>query len=527
MRQFFNQHKVRIIFTGILFAVFLAVGFNLFYGELRKRSKAAPTGTPILYLEPVNSPPMNADRGMKIAIKLDPNGATQELYSFDIQVKFNADKFEFNNGNLDNSMMLNPDIIKQQAVLEGTDTVHIIGTKTTNPFSSTNQEIGSIFFKMKTGKDFPVEFTWGEAILQTSNFVKIPFNLSSNSTSSSSSSSSQNADEVKLTFSSSLIQYHIGDTINLELIVDSGAKQFGSVGAGFVFDPALLDYKSTAVDTSKFDQTNVVVPPPAGQSFITVSAASKTPISGTVKLATVTFRAKATGNVNFAYTKDKSSVYTFGASPQNILTTVNPYSIAIVAISSSSSSTPSEYEPPGVEEESKGDLLHVNSNAAYPSPFRYEQTMTLPSTEYVLSGLAKVYTSKGKGAQLVLFCGEADCNNGKKLNDVIAKTPHFKISTVFLRQEVGFKIINGPKKYTLKLFVDDGTEADFDYISIKNIWDGELVENWHFEKKSSVSYPRRYPDGWTVDSVGAMYGGLYNQWDPANTGMLYINSSAR
>lgn len=95
MKQFLSQHKVRIGFIALLLVFFTAIGFNLFYSELRKRSKAAPTGTPIVTYEAWTDPPEAEGRGIVLKVRLDPNGSVQDLYSFDMEVKFDAAKLEF------------------------------------------------------------------------------------------------------------------------------------------------------------------------------------------------------------------------------------------------------------------------------------------------------------------------------------------------------------------------------------------------------------------------------------------------
>src|SRR3989338_10281374 len=89
--------KLRILSITVLLVVFTAGGFYYFSEGLRKKSKAAPSGTPEVILEAVDNPPMQSDNGIKVAVKLNPNGVTQELYSFDVEVKFDATKIDFKN----------------------------------------------------------------------------------------------------------------------------------------------------------------------------------------------------------------------------------------------------------------------------------------------------------------------------------------------------------------------------------------------------------------------------------------------
>ncbi len=528
----------KILFIAILLIVFTVVGFNVFFSELRKRSKAAPTGTPELTLIPADAPPMKEDQTIKVAVNLNPNGAATELYSFDVKVKFDAVKTEFATpGGPDANVILASDILKQQVTLEGTDTIHIVGTKTSSPFTTANQKIADITFKMKSDNPFPVTFTWGSAILQVSNFVQVPLTLTSNSYNSSSSSTSTSSsigNGAGLSFTSLKGDFTVGEEVKVDVMVTT-SRQINSVGVIFSYNPTLLTYQSTTVNSSVFDQT-AIAPPPTG-SDISINVARKTATSGTIRIATVTFTAKTEGKADFGFSQAASSVYTAEATPQNILTMVNPYSVTVkpVATASSSSSSTSggggssssSTGTPPERVESNGDLLYVNSTTSDQAPLRYEQKVKLEKGTYILSASILTYTARGRGVLVAVMCGESNCGDGKKLNDVVLKTPLFPATTKFVRQEEVFNVTEqgNNKTYTIRVFVEDGSEADIDYISLTDVWGGERIENFHFEKTGTAVSPRKYPEFWDMDRTGELFSTV--DFQKLESGALYINSSSR
>ena len=526
--------KLRIAFIALLLVVFSVVGFVVFYQQLRKRSKAAPLGTPELLFATVDNPPMQGDNGIKIAVKINPNSVATELYSFDIEAKFDASKLELKNtGGVDANVTLAPDVLKQSVTLVGTDTIHIVGTKTGSPFTPANQLIADIAFKMKSGSTFPLTFSWGAVTLQVTNFVKVPLTINDNSSSSSSSSDSSGGG-VSLSFASSKQTYSVGEEVSIDIMVDTNNQQISSTGVYFSYPANILAHKSTTINTNTFDSTaiNGVTPPvvPSTTGTVVINAARKTAISGNLKVATVKFTASVDGTANLAYIKDNCTVYTFNDSPQNILTTVNSYTVTVGTTSSSSSTSSggsSSSVIPGEQIESNGDILHINSTTFDQAPTRYEQVVNLEKGDYVLSWGTLTYTSRGREVLVVLACGESDCGDGKKLNDVIGQTPHFPLSTTFQRQEVTIHISDAgdKKKYVVRIFVEDGSEADFDYVSLTDIWGGEKLQDYHFNTVSKISSPRKYPDYWEMDMAGSIYGTI--DTTKGKDGALYINSSSR
>lgn len=525
MKNLTAAGKLRIAVIAILFVVFTIAGAVFYYGQLRSRSKAAPTGTPELLLVAASNPPMQADRSMKISVKLNPNGVATDLYAFDVEIKFDPSKVEPANGtDPAASVVLSPDILKQQITLVGTDKIRIVGTKAGAPFTPANQQIADIAFKMKTGADFPVTFTWGNSTLQVVNHVKIPLDLASNSTNSSSSSTSTATDGVSLSFISGKQTFGINEDVYLDVMVSSGKKDISSAGVAMTYDAALLTYVNTVVDTTIFNKSSNTTAPSAGNLLIT--AARSNGISGSLKLATVKFKAKAAGTANLAINKNGSTVKT--EANENVLTAVSPYTVTISAASSSSSSSGTgETLQPGEQVTSQGDILYVNSTTFDQSPLRYEQIVQLEKGDYVLSASAIVYTLRGRGVLVAVSCAESDCGDGKKLNDIITKTPGFTDTATFVRKEVTFNISEklDKKKLAIRVFVDDGSEADFDFISLTDIWGGEKLDNIHFDKTVKAASNRQYPQYWEGDTTGWMYANIDTQ--KGTDGSLYINSSSR
>lgn len=518
--------KTRIIAVLLTLVVFSIVGFVFFYQELRKRSKAAPTGTPEIYLSTVDDPPMQTDGGLKVALKLNPNGVTTDLYAFDVEVKFDAAKVEMKNkAGVEANVFLATDILKQQVILVGTDTIRIVGTRIGSPFSATNQKIADITFMMKSTDGFPVSFNLEKVTLEVSNFVKVPLTLTSNTAPGSSSSSSSSGDRVSLSFASKKTNYAIGETVSIDVVTSTGSKEIGSVGVSFSFDASRLVYVSTVVDTNFFNKTSIT-PHPKGNT-VDISVARSTAISGNIKIATVNFTVTESGQADFSYNQGSCVVYTFAVSPQNILTDVNPYSVTLGSGSSSSSETSSSSSPPGDPFESNGDILNINSAVFDLTPLRYEQSIILDKGEYILSGGALVYTARGKGVFIALACGESNCGDGKILNNVIGQTPLFPVSTSFQRQEATVRISDAgdKKKYTVRIYVDSGSEADFDFVSLTDLWGGEKLENTHFALGTHTASPRKYPEIWEMDMAGIIYGTI--DTNKGTNGSLFINSSSR
>lgn len=523
MRNLSKLTKIRIAVVALVFVVFLTGGFIYYFNGMRQRSKAAPTGTPELTLSAVTNPPKAGDGTLKVAVKLNPNGVGTELYAFDVRVVFDPAKVELTNADPNASVTLASGILKLQTTLEGNNTVRIVGTRTGTPFTAASQQIGEISFRMKDGADFPVSFTWGSTTLQVTNYARVNLDLASNSTSSSSSTG---AGGPALSFSSSKQDYQVGETIMVAINADTDGKEISSVNTVFTYDTAKLTYVGATIETSVFDKPGTISPPTG--NTMTLYGARGAPLTGKIKFATVTFKAKAAGKADFAINKDSSSIKTYAAAPANILNSVTPYSVNVTTASSSSSGgSSSEGFAPGEQVPSNGDILYINSTTFDQAPLRYEQIVQLDKGDYILSASALVYTLRGRGVLVAVACAESDCGDGKKLNDIYVKIPNFTSTTTFERKEVQFAVSEKTQKKRLavRIFVEDGSEADFDFISLTDVWGGEKLENSHFEKTVKTESPRQFPQYWEGDMTGWMYANVDKQ--QGVDGALYINSSSR
>lgn len=174
----------------------------------------------------------------------------------------------------------------------------------------------------------------------------------------------------------------------------------------------------------------------------------------------------------------------------------------------------------------RADTLYVNSLVAYPAPFRYEQEIKLERGDYRLTVGAIVHVKRGSGLVLVLQCNEAVCGTYKK-NDVIFKTPTFPQKSTFSEYQQSISIPDGPadKSLVFRLYCEDGSECDIDYISLEDAWGSELLRNPQFAEVQPMNNPRKQPAFWEVDATANMYGSI----DPAvgNRGALMINNSAK
>lgn len=178
------------------------------------------------------------------------------------------------------------------------------------------------------------------------------------------------------------------------------------------------------------------------------------------------------------------------------------------------------------------DLLYINSIMTYPAPLRYEQQLKLEKGTYTLVMGARMFARRGTGLVLVIQCNESSCgeNDDKKQlhqNDVIYRTPTFPMKTEFseLRQSFNVPMSVGDKQLVLRIYCEDGSECDIDYISLEDAWGSERIKNPQFAEVQKMNDPRKQPAFWIVDATANMYGSI----DPAfgNRGALMINNSAK
>lgn len=178
------------------------------------------------------------------------------------------------------------------------------------------------------------------------------------------------------------------------------------------------------------------------------------------------------------------------------------------------------------------DLLYINSIMTYPAPLRYEQQLKLEKGTYTLVMGARMYARRGTGLVLVIQCNESSCgeNDDKKQlhqNDVIYRTPTFPMKTEYseMRQSFNVPMSVGDKQLVLRIYCEDGSECDIDYISLEDAWGSERIKNPQFAEVQKMNDPRKQPAFWIVDATANMYGSI----DPAfgNRGALMINNSAK
>lgn len=182
--------------------------------------------------------------------------------------------------------------------------------------------------------------------------------------------------------------------------------------------------------------------------------------------------------------------------------------------------------------DARKDTLYINSIVSYPAPLRYEQTLKLEKGSYTLVVWAKMYVKKGTGLVIVVQCGEQSCGTnaqGKalKMNDVAYRTPTFPLKVEFSELKQSFTVPDSgdSKKYVLRIYCEDGSECELDYVSLEDQWGSERVKNPQFAEVQSMIDPRLQPSSWDVDSTANMYGSI----DPAFgvNGALMINNPAK
>jgi hypothetical protein len=169
------------------------------------------------------------------------------------------------------------------------------------------------------------------------------------------------------------------------------------------------------------------------------------------------------------------------------------------------------------------DLLYINSIASYQSPFRYEQGLKLEAGAYTLKMGAKVYVKRGRGLLLVILCNSTVCGDKKK-GDSIYVSPVFPAKTEFseMTESVG---ISSESNYILRIFCEDGSECELDYISLEDAWGSERIVNMQFQSVDTKTDPRKQPTNWEVDDAANLYGSVDSAF--GKNGALMINNSIK
>jgi hypothetical protein len=167
--------------------------------------------------------------------------------------------------------------------------------------------------------------------------------------------------------------------------------------------------------------------------------------------------------------------------------------------------------------------LYINSIASYQSPFRYEQELKLQAGAYNLKMGAKVYVKRGRGLVLVLICNDTTCGDKKKGASVYT-SPVFPAKKEF-SEMIGSVGIPSESNYILRIFCEDGSECELDYISLEDVWGSERIVNMQFQSVDTKVDPRKQPANWEIDDAANLYGSV----DPAfgKNGALMINNSIK
>ena len=174
----------------------------------------------------------------------------------------------------------------------------------------------------------------------------------------------------------------------------------------------------------------------------------------------------------------------------------------------------------------RADLLYINSIASYQSPFRYEQGVKLEKGSYTLKVGAKVYVNKGRGLVIGLICNQTTCG-AKKMGQTLSVSKVFPMKAEFSEMIDTITIPEAAdnKAFILRVFCEDGSECELDYITLEDAWGTERLKNNNFEDVQKLTDPRRQPSSWEVDATANLYGSI----DPATGihGALMINNSAK
>lgn len=172
------------------------------------------------------------------------------------------------------------------------------------------------------------------------------------------------------------------------------------------------------------------------------------------------------------------------------------------------------------------DRLYINSLTTYPAPFRYEQTMKLEKGEYSLVVGGRVFVQRGAGMVIGIICDEAKCGSKKK-NEFMYVSPRFPEKAEYSEMREKFSIPSDAdnKQYMLRVFCEDGSECDIDYIQLEDAWGSDRVINPQFADVDTTNNLRIQPQSWEFDETANLYGSI----DPAggNNGALVINNSAQ
>jgi len=171
-------------------------------------------------------------------------------------------------------------------------------------------------------------------------------------------------------------------------------------------------------------------------------------------------------------------------------------------------------------------MLYIDSLASYASPFRYEQSIKLPKGTYALLVGAKIYVRKERGVVVAVICNENTC--GKKLRgQAMYVSSVFPVKADFSEMSDNIVIPDDAdnKQYIFRIFCEDGSECEFDYISMEDAWGSQMLRNNHFGTAQQYKDVRMEPAGWTANATADYYSSV----DPnyGYKGALMINNPAK
>jgi hypothetical protein len=144
----------------------------------------------------------------------------------------------------------------------------------------------------------------------------------------------------------------------------------------------------------------------------------------------------------------------------------------------------------------------------------YDQDIVLPFGTYTLSSRAFSVIARGKGNRVTLICNSPTCTTTVKLNGEIASLP-FPVGTDFVikKETVTLKGTGDDRHYLIRVGVDKGSEAYFDYVSLKDSKQRELIQNGDFTAVNQTSVTTQQPVSWgeADNKVGYFYGFLADE----------------
>jgi|GEM_PF-2300895 len=539
-----NQNIPRKIAVIVTFTVAIVGAVYLFY-SMRLRSKASNAMPKLSFA--TNPSPLVASSNFDLIVKMNPNGTTG-FYAVSFVFTYQADKISFQNTqNLDANIVVLDSLltVTEKKVDTAAHTIKIVGTRTGTAYSgSTDMDVAKVTMKMKTGAVFPAFFQWinptglgsaGTAIEKTDGTFS--------DVAAGSSSSSTAAGTGNIHFGTTYPVYARGTTFVLDVLVSTGGEQVKSADIIFTYDNTRIVPQYTTGDVS----ANIQIQPDSGfsQTLSTksVDLAAKTmtahlvantsngspvPVQGTdIKVIKVPFTVKTDAPLgDMTFSTDAASAITSMLN-RNILSSKPSYSVSVIMPASSSSSANGgggEPEPPDTV--GNGDSLNINSTPLDPNPYRYEQYLKLEKGTYTLSAIIKPYIIKGRGILVTFACGESTCGGGRKLHDIMGKTPLFTTVGQYQEQSATVTVPDDGdnKKYAVRVFVEDGSEAEVDKVSLLDRGATEKLLNDHYPIGSRLSFPRKQPASWEFDIMGNIYGTILT--DKGTSGALFINSSS-